>query len=501
MQIIYIAIFAVAVILSGVAAWLYYKKKLPKWAVLTAVPSLFAAALCLTAVIFMLSPPEVHLKGNREVTVSVFSQYQDEGATAYKGIRNISGQINVRDNTDYSAVGDYEIVYTVNTGKACVSAVRHIKVVDDTPPEIALNGGDDIVVTDMSSFKDPGFTANDNYDGDVTALVQSVARKVSEDACEMVYTVTDTSGNTATVVRKVTVKDTVRPVIMLNSDKEMYVLINGIYSEPGAAANDNNDGDITGKIKIGGSVDTSKLGTYDISYTVTDAAGNTAQTVRRVNVVANAENIKSKIYLTFDDGPSAAVTEQILDILKQNRVKATFFIIDYSAEKLPLIRRMINEGHTIGIHGYSHDYKKIYASDDAFMNNINTLRDKLKNDTGYTATIMRFPGGASNVVSKNYSKGIMTRLTKRVVAEGWTYFDWNVDSSDAEGNRTKEQIYNTVTCNLKKERTNIVLMHDSDSKQTTADALNSIIEYGRLNGYVFCAIDQNTTKVQHKVSN
>lgn len=501
MQIIYLAIFAVAVILSGAAAWLYYKKKLPKWAVLTLVPSFFAAAVCLTAVTFMLSPPEVRLNGSQEVTVEVFSQYNDEGAAAYRGIKNITEQISVQDNADYSTVGEYEIIYSVKTGKAYSQAVRRIKVVDGTPPEITLKDGGDIVVPDMSAFSEPGFTAADNYDGDLTDRVQVVSRKKSSTECEVVYTVTDTNGNRTSVIRKITVNDTVCPVITLNSDREMYVILNGKYTEQGATATDNYDGEITSQINMTGSVDTSKLGTYDVKYTVTDSSGNSASAVRRVNVITGTDSLYNKIYLTFDDGPSSKVTECVLDVLKKNNVKATFFIIDYSADKLPLIRRMIDEGHTVGIHGYSHDYKVIYASDAAFMNNINTLRDKLKKDTGYTATVMRFPGGSSNAVSKKYNKGIMTRLTKQVVSEGWRYYDWNVDSTDAEGTKTKEQIFSTVTCNLKKNRSNVVLMHDSDTKQTTADALQSIIDYGRQNGYIFCSIDENTVKTEHHVNN
>lgn len=501
MQFIYIAIFAAAVALSCTAGWFFYKKKLPKWAVLTLVPSFFAAAVCLTVVLFMLSPPQVQINGPETVTVSVGQGYTDEGAFAYQGIYNISKEIRVKSNTDYSAVGEYKIIYSVTSGKFYSQAVRHIKVVDETPPVITLNGDEDIVVTDIGAFTEPGFTATDNYDGDITSRVVVVPTKKNDHLYDITYTATDSSGNRTSVSRIIKINDTLPPALTLNSDKEMYVLIGGIYSEPGATARDNNDGNITDKISVTGSVDTSRLGTYDIKYAVTDAAGNYMETVRRVNVVANVDNVKSRIYLTFDDGPSGNVTPLILDILKENRVKATFFIIDYSADKLPLIKRMVNEGHTVGIHGYSHDYKKIYASDNAFMNNIYTLRDKLKSDTGYTATVMRFPGGSSNIVSKRYNKGIMTRLTKRVTKEGWRYFDWNVDSTDAEGAKTADQIFSTVTGNLKKNRSNIVLMHDSVEKITTAHSLERIIEYGRKNGYIFCAFDEKTPDVKHPISN
>ncbi len=210
---------------------------------------------------------------------------------------------------------------------------------------------------------------------------------------------------------------------------------------------------------------------------------------------------KNIICLTFDDGPSF-VTEDVLNTLKANNIKATFFIVNYKKEHKPLIQRMIDDGHTLAIHNYSHDYAKIYKSTSAFMKYFNKLNKKIKKDFDYDIKFMRFPGGTSNTVSRNYSKGIMKKLSKMITKKGYTYFDWNVSSGDASGNNVKKsKIVKETTSTLKKNRTNIVLMHDSGAKQTTADALQSIINYANNNGYVFEAITEKTQKVQHNPQN
>ncbi len=210
---------------------------------------------------------------------------------------------------------------------------------------------------------------------------------------------------------------------------------------------------------------------------------------------------KNKICLTFDDGPSF-VTEKVLDTLKTNNVKATFFIINYSKAQKPIVKRIIDEGHTLAIHNYTHDYSKIYSSVSQFMSYYNKLYKKIKKDFGYEVKVMRFPGGTSNTVSRNYSYGIMSKLTKKIKAKGHEYFDWNIDCTDASGyNISSTAIYNATVDGLSKKSTNIVLMHDSGAKVTTAKALQRIIDFGNNNGYVFEAITKKTAKVQHKPQN
>jgi len=211
---------------------------------------------------------------------------------------------------------------------------------------------------------------------------------------------------------------------------------------------------------------------------------------------------KKVIYLTFDDGPSLSSTPKVLNILKKNKVKATFFVINFDKKGAKLIERAEREGHTIAIHGYSHDYSKIYKSEKAYMKNLTTLQDKLYDLLGYNVWITRFPGGGSNLVSRRYSKGIMTRLAKKTDKAGFAYFDWNVGSGDASPFAiTSDQIYRNVTRSIKKNQENIVLMHDFSGNYKTINALDRIIKYGKKKGYIFRAITDSTTPVHHGINN
>lgn len=210
---------------------------------------------------------------------------------------------------------------------------------------------------------------------------------------------------------------------------------------------------------------------------------------------------KPIIYLTFDDGPSSNITPRVLDILKNNNVKATFFVINYSEANEKIIKRAYREGHTIAIHGYSHEYSRIYRSESTYLNNLVKLQKKIKRTTGYTPTITRFPGGSSNTVSRHYNRGIMTRLTKLVLKSGFTYFDWNVSSGDAGGAKNGTQMYNNVRRQLSKSRSNVVLMHDFSSNSKVLTALPKIIKYGKEHGYTFERITEKTPMVTHQVNN
>ena len=193
------------------------------------------------------------------------------------------------------------------------------------------------------------------------------------------------------------------------------------------------------------------------------------------------------------------MTPRVLDTLKSYNVRATFFIVNYGESGKALIRRMIDEGHTVAIHGYSHDYASIYKSDEAFMQNVYRLRDRLRADFGYEATIIRFPGGSSNTVSRQYSVGIMSRLAQRVQNEGFTYFDWNVSSGDAGGTTSTEEVYQNVVNGMKSHNVSVVLQHDI--KGFSVNAVERIIQWGLANGYTFLPLTTSTEDVHHGVNN
>ena len=213
------------------------------------------------------------------------------------------------------------------------------------------------------------------------------------------------------------------------------------------------------------------------------------------------ENATGVIFLTFDDGPTSDSTPQILDILKKRDIKATFFILHYDEHREPLIKREKEEGHTIALHGYSHTYSEVYPSADACLENFRKIKEQVYQTTGTESKIIRFPGGSSNVISKKYCEGVMTELTKRVIDEGYRYFDWNVDSDDAGHAKTSEKVYQNVTTGIKPGRNNVVLMHDFAGNHKTIDALDSIISWGLEQGYVFRRITEETPMVKHGVNN
>ena len=203
------------------------------------------------------------------------------------------------------------------------------------------------------------------------------------------------------------------------------------------------------------------------------------------------------VYLTFDDGPSS-YTPQILDTLDKYGVKATFFVKNGGKYNY-LMKDIVNRGHSIGLHTYSHDYKKIYSSDTAYFNDLNKISDLVFEQTGVRTKIMRFPGGTSNTVSKNHSRGIMTRLSKSVTEQGYVYFDWNCDNGDAAGANTVQKQLNNCSKYPKSASTVIVLMHDT--KSATRDALPKIIEYYKSCGFQFGVLTTTSPRIQHRVNN
>ena len=374
-----------------------------------------------------------------------------------------------------------------------------------TNPQITLEGDKEMTVTMKDGYEEPGATASFSFH-DITEHVRidSQVNDGKVGTYKVIYTV-EYLNKTATKERTVNVIDKEPPELTLKEGENISLRPGEKFEDPGIVAIDDSDGDISNKVASKGFVDTSCEGTYYVLYDVSDSYGNAAAATRSVTVEGEpVKEEKGVIYLTFDDGPSTEVTADILDTLEEYKVPATFFVIDYGTnqEKIKLMKRAIKDGCTIGIHGYSHDYCKIYSSVPDFLGNVTKLHDKLKEDLGYDARIMRFPGGSSNTVSKDYCKGIMTDLVKEVQIEGYKYVDWNVDSTDASGNNVSaKKLIKSVKENCDIEKSNVILMHDSDAKETTAKALPKIIEWAQEEGYEFKAFTLDSPSVHHKVNN
>ncbi|HEY3315366.1 MAG TPA: polysaccharide deacetylase family protein [Bacillota bacterium] len=203
-------------------------------------------------------------------------------------------------------------------------------------------------------------------------------------------------------------------------------------------------------------------------------------------------------YLTFDDGPSQN-TAKVLDILKEYGVKATFFVCGNPSEfGRNMYRRMKDEGHAIGNHTYSHNYRTIYASVDAYLADARKLDDLVQQTLGERPTLMRFPGGSDNRVSWQFGgKKLMSELTERALAEGYFYDDWNDSGQDAAvQTQDKATIVRSVLAGAAHRQAVIVLLHDSSSKTTTPEALPEIIEGLRDMGYTFATLSPSTFNVQ-----
>lgn len=293
----------------------------------------------------------------------------------------------------------------------------------------------------------------------------------------------------------VNVVDTDVPVITLQGDSEVFVQSIGEYTDPGYTAKDQTEGDITSSVKMTlYKVDEHR---FEMRYEVTDRSGNYAKASRMITIR------KGIVYLTFDDGPSLDTTPEILSILEEKGVKATFFLVGYKGEaRMELVRQTHEAGHTIGYHGYTHDYAKVYDSIDSVMQNFFRMEQLVYETIGeYASNLVRFPGGSSNTVSKKYCKGVMTAAVQKVKEVGLEYFDWNVDSQDAGGAKTAEEVYQNVISGLRSGRSNVVLMHDFSGNKKTVEALPWIIDYCLDNGYEIRVIDGDTTPVHHNVAN
>ncbi len=441
--------------------------------------------------------PSIDLNGDSKIELSYNTEYIENGATSKFFGKDLTSKININGTVDTSKIGTYTITYDLKDEIFHVKKARKVVVVDKINPIIELTGEQEVFVCPKQEYSEIGYKAYDEYDGELTDKV-----KVTKNKDKVVYTVKDSSGNTASVTRKLTELDNEKPTITLKGTQTMYLTLTDDFTEPGYTANDNCSGDVTSKVEVSGEVKAKQKGTYTLTYKVKDNANNETVVTRKVIVSEktdpNSGVIKhGVIYLTFDDGPSSVTTGTILDILKEENVKATFFVTNNGPDNL--IKRMYDEGHTVALHTASHKYATVYASVDAYFNDLNIVGNRVKRITGQASKIVRFPGGSSNTVSRHYCKGIMTTLSEELFNRGYRYYDWNIDSGDASKARTKEAVYKNVTSNLSKNRANVVLMHDI--KTWTRDAIRDIIRYGKDNGYTFEAIDMNTYMVRQKINN
>lgn len=212
-----------------------------------------------------------------------------------------------------------------------------------------------------------------------------------------------------------------------------------------------------------------------------------------VGEIPQQTSASNTVYLTFDDGPSP-LTENVLDVLKDKDVKATFFVLGKSLESESgkrILKRIVDEGHKIGIHSYSHVYKSVYASVESYLDDFVATYNRIYDITGMKAEIFRFPGGSINSYSSTIYKEIIAEMLRR----GFVYYDWNVSSMDAAPRTSAQQIYNSVIKGAEQRTRSIVLMHDSSEKKNTLYALPEIIDELSADGYQFDVLTRNVAPI------
>lgn len=446
----------------------------------------------------------IALAGAEEVTLEFGKPYHEPGAQVFlkgklvctEGVTPEGVSLQITSDVQTQKPGKYTVTYRADYNWWHTEARRTVRVVDTQSPVITLVADDVPGVRPGNVYEEAGFTAYDNVDGDITA---SVVRR--EEEGRITYAVVDSSGNPASAIREVPGFDPIYPRISLNGGTEVQLQTGRFYEDPGFSAWDNSDGDITHKVSVEGEVIWYRPGSYPVTYTVTDNNNHTTTVTRNVQVLAapriqGFQDQGKVIYLTFDDGPGPH-TPRLLDILDAYGAKATFFVVEN--EDIDLIGEIVDRGHSIGIHCCSHEYEEVYASVEAYFADLFRMQDIIYEKTGVKTTLLRFPGGSSNTVSRRISPGLMTILSEAVQDAGFQYFDWNVDSGDAGGVKKARQVAWNVINGVSKNEVSIVLQHDIH--EYSVEAVEEILRWGMGNGYLFLPLEPHSPAIRHQVVN
>jgi len=460
----------------------------------------FLIFILIVSIIYLILPKiEMDIKGDKSIDLNLGEEYIDEGADAKLNtlFKTKKISVNTKNNIDNNKVGKYFVSYKASYKNLTKEMIRIVNVIDDKAPELVLLGE----VQGCKGSKNINFKlkAYDDYDGDIT---KNVEYSVNND--EIIFNVSDSSNNETKLKQKINFMDKEKPEIILTGAEDIVLNVGDSYREYGAKAFDFCDGDITQKIQTNQKIDTTKPGIYEVEYKVTDSQNITTTTKRIINVIDNSLESEykvvngAKIYLTFDDGPGP-YTEELLNILDEYGVKATFFVTGQFYDYYHLIGEEYKRGHTVGIHTYTHKWS-IYQNDEDFLNDFALINNLIYEQTGEYSKIFRFPGGSSNTISSKYSKGIMSRLAKKLEEDGYIYYDWTFDLGDTN------KKYNSVNAivknfkdNLKGDGEYIVLMHDI--KKNTIKAIPEIIKFARANNYEFDKITEDTPIKHFKIAN
>ena len=477
-----------------------YRRK--RGAVVAAIALIYLVIVAAAAVIIDDRHVEITIVGEKDLLAEAGEAYVDPGAAAYM-TGNLFGrtatpvELRVENSVDTSRLGDYTVKYSAAAFGRTAESYRIVHVRDTTAPVITLNHEKDYQASWLVGYTEEGYTAIDNYDGDLT---DKVVRTETEGV--VYYSVVDSSGNECAVERVIEYGIS-EPMIRLIGGDVVDVGAAFTFTDPGYEATDESGNDLTSYVQVTGTVIPYKVGSYELNYYIMNEQGETATARRTVNIVPQPleETVvptEKTIYLTFDDGPGP-YTAQLLDVLSRYGAKATFFVTGNNPDYNDLIGRAFREGHSIGVHSYTHDYSRIYSSEQAFFDDFQATEELIYEQTGSYTKLFRFPGGSSNTVSRNYNYGIMSRLASYMTDMGYVYFDWNVASGDAGETISTNKVIANVEDGCSEHVVCVVLQHDI--KGFSVDAVASILSWGRSHGYTFKALDESSYGAHHGIAN
>ena len=439
---------------------------------------------------------EVKLIGDEKILATYNEEYHDPGFIITKNDKEMdkdSYEVITNNDIDITKLGEYHLSYDIKYHFLSFHLERIINIVDDVKPDI--NVSLESIKRDYCTKKDKDkleYTIIDNYDGDITD--KAVVEEVDDN---YIINVSDTNGNENTLSIPIVLTEKPKDVFKLNGNSTVYVTTNSKYSDSGVTYTDGCGNKLNDKVNTVNNVNTSKNGEYTVTYSI----GNNKLT-RKVIVYtpSNTSNTGGGsgkvIYLTFDDGPGV-YTEKVLNTLAKYNVKATFFVTHQFNGYVPLIKKEYEAGHSVAVHSYTHNWN-IYKSVDAYLNDFNKMNNDILKYTGNYSKIFRFPGGSSNTISRNYSKGVVKAIASKMLNDGYQYFDWDVDSGDAAG-ASRSKIYSNVVNGAARCSKCIVLMHDI--KPNTVNELDNILKTLTSKGYKFGTLSVNSPTVHHAIAN
>lgn len=458
---------------------------------------LFSILIVILGIIYLSQRPYIHFTQD-EIHLSLYDEVKPYDYIEKVNHMNIK-EIKVTDLVNNQKLGQYQIEYHYKKKTFTLK----VYIDDCLPPEF------EILRTKILKNQtiDPSSLVKNIKDDSKTIVYFKQDYIFNEcKTYKVVIVVEDEYENKTEKLTYILVeeKDSEPPTIQ-GIDKLEFLIGDQIDLKKGVIVKDDHDKNPTLSIDDS-KLDIRKIGEYEVYYTVEDHSGNKEIYIRNIEVLSQYASREAKkdgikiCYLTFDDGPSSN-TKEILDILDEYHIKATFFVTGNSPNHFQYIKEAYNKGHVIGLHTYSHDYEKIYSSLRNYIQDLNKIKEVVYEQTGVYSTYIRFPGGSSNLVSKKYNIGIMRRLTKKVIDLGYQYYDWTSINGDGENIKTVKGLKKKALEEIEGKEDIMFLMHDSATCENTVKALPAILDELIKRGYQFETINQYSPTFHHTVQN